>query len=97
MGQGPEVCFPDPLDWLASFQVPARKDEIRPAVHPDGRLFSLEHRLSLFCFEINGGDGRAEHPEVVGNGARRLRRFSLSTTPRHRMPGRFSHPDAEAG
>ena len=37
------------------------------------------------------------HPEVVGNGARRLRRFNLSTPPRHRMSGRFSHPDAEAG
>jgi len=27
----------------------------------------------------------------------RLRRFNSSTPPRHRMSGRFSHPDAEAG
>src|SRR3989442_9103210 len=39
----------------------------------------------------------AVHPEVVGTGARRLRRFNLSTPHRHRMPGPFSHPDAEAG
>jgi hypothetical protein len=63
-----------------------------------GQVLGFGSKASAPSVAHGSVDPRAAvHPEVVGNGTRRLRRFNLITPSRHGLPGRFSHPDAEAG